>query len=81
MYYAAVALNPAMKFEYFDDEWQHRPDWIERAKAETTRIWTRDYKGTATAPATGVSPGTRDFDTIDLGNSPQSAAHCHVVGP
>jgi hypothetical protein len=64
VYYAAVALHPEMKFEYFEQEWEDKPDWIARAKSETKRLWERDYKGSTVGPAPGASPGARENDLL-----------------
>ena len=39
-YVAAVALNPDMKYEYFEQEWADKPAWIDRAKKETSNLAT-----------------------------------------
>ena len=44
VHYAAVALNPEMKFDYFATEWQERQDWIRNAKKEVNNLWTTEYK-------------------------------------
>jgi hypothetical protein len=59
-----------MKFEYFEQEWADRPEWVERAKTETKRLWERDYKGSAIGPAPGAAPGAREHDLLPgLGSS------------
>jgi len=37
-----------MKYKYFENEWEERPDWIEGAKSMVQKIWERDYKRTST---------------------------------
>ena len=37
--YAAVALHPSMKFDYFETTWQEHPAWIENAKAKVQELW------------------------------------------
>lgn len=44
IHYAAVALNPEMKLEYFEQEWADKPDWVEVAKTETAALWKEEYK-------------------------------------
>ena len=44
VHYAAVALNPEMKFDYFSTEWQDRQDWIRNAEKEVHNLWTTEYK-------------------------------------
>ena len=46
VHYAAVALNPEMKFDYFATEWQDRQDWIRNAEKEVHNLWTIEYKRT-----------------------------------
>jgi hypothetical protein len=73
VHYASVALHPEMKFEYLEQEWEDRPDWIERAKSETKRLWERDYKGSGVRPAPRASPGARENDllnAIEISSSP-----------
>jgi len=41
---AAIALNPEMKFKYFESEWESRADWIENGKAEVRKLWESQYK-------------------------------------
>jgi len=33
-----------MKYKYFENEWEDRPDWIENAKSTVELVWTSDYK-------------------------------------
>jgi len=37
--YAAVALHPSMKYEYFEFARESNPDWIVQAHAITTQLW------------------------------------------
>lgn len=43
-YTASVALHPEMKFHYFEEEWHEHPDWIEKAKEATIRMWRSEYR-------------------------------------
>ena len=38
-----------MKFEFFEFQWADRPDWVEKAKAETVAIWQSKYKSSSRA--------------------------------
>ena len=38
-----------MKFEIFEFQWADRPDWVEKAKAETVAIWQSKYKSSSRA--------------------------------
>ena len=60
--YVAVALHHEMRFEYFENEWHDKPDWIAKAKSKTTELWERDYEGDGLHPEARVAPGTTDFD-------------------
>lgn len=61
-YFAAVAFNPEIQFDYFEQEWTEPPDWVEKAKHDVIRLWESDHKGNETQIPTGVAPGSRDFD-------------------
>ena len=37
--YAAVALHPSMKFDYFDINWVEHSDWIKDAKVKVKHLW------------------------------------------
>ena len=43
-YYASVALNREMKFDYFEQEWGKWPTWIEKAKNDVLRLMETEYK-------------------------------------
>ena len=38
VHYAAVALNPEMKFDYFETEWKDRKDWVHNAEKEVQNL-------------------------------------------
>jgi len=44
-----VALHPNMKFNYFQEEWKDRPEWIVSAQETVRTIWESSYKGSSTA--------------------------------
>ena len=44
IYYAALALHPAYRWDYFETQWDNRPDWIARAKEMVKDVWVTDYK-------------------------------------
>ena len=44
MHFLAVTLNPEMKYKYFENEWEDRPDWIENAKSTVEKVWKSEYK-------------------------------------
>lgn len=41
--YAAVALHPSMKFDYFEAAWPEHPTWIENAKVKVEQLWESRY--------------------------------------
>jgi len=43
-HFVAIALNPEMKYKYFENEWEERADWIENAKDMVQNVWKTDYK-------------------------------------
>ena len=43
-YFMAIALNPEMKYKYFENEWEDRADWIENAKDMVQRVWKAEYQ-------------------------------------
>ena len=47
VHYAAVALNPEMKFDYFHTEWKDRQDWIRNAEKVVQPLWQTEYKNTS----------------------------------
>ena len=47
VHYAAVALNPEMKFDYFETEWKDRKDWVQNAEKEVQNLWQTEYKNTS----------------------------------
>ena len=52
--YAAVALHPSLKFEYFKYAWKEHPNWIANAKKEVQNLWESQYKSrTPTPPSSG----------------------------
>ena len=43
-HFLAITLNPEMKYNYFENEWEDRPDWIESAKSTVEIVWNTEYK-------------------------------------
>jgi len=43
-HFLAVTLNPEMKYKYFENKWEARPDWIENAKSTVEMVWKSEYK-------------------------------------
>lgn len=44
VYYAAIALHPAYRWGWFESTWEHRPDWIEKAKQLVQEVWDKKYR-------------------------------------
>ena len=42
--FVAIALNPEMKYKYFENEWEDCADWIENAKDMVQRVWKAKYQ-------------------------------------
>ena len=65
--YAAVALDPETKLQYFQIEWKDRPEWIETAEKLARGLWTTQYRTityTETA-ASSIPPTTPDFASFE----------------
>jgi hypothetical protein len=43
IYYTAMALHPAYRWDWFDETWAHKPSWIEKAKETVADVWLSDY--------------------------------------
>jgi hypothetical protein len=43
IYYTALALHPAYRWDWFEEVWKEKPDWVIKAKAIVVEVWTRDY--------------------------------------
>lgn len=44
IYYAALALHPAYRWAYFEEQWDSHPDWIAKAKEMVKDVWITDYR-------------------------------------
>jgi hypothetical protein len=73
IYYTALALHPAYRWDWFDEIWKENPDWITRAKAIVHEVWIRDYAQldvrTSSRSSNEESPPTkrpRFFDPLRL---------------
>jgi hypothetical protein len=53
-YYAAAALHPSLRWDYFDEVWgQQHPGWVDEAKDIVQRLWETEYRDlqiTVTSP-------------------------------
>ncbi|KAG4272711.1 hypothetical protein FPRO04_14627, partial [Fusarium proliferatum] len=43
IYYTAMALHPAYRWDWFDETWAHKPSWVEKAKEMVADVWLSDY--------------------------------------
>jgi hypothetical protein len=43
IYYTALALHPAYRWDWFEEVWGEKPEWIEKAKSMVRDIWREDY--------------------------------------
>ncbi|CAG9954025.1 unnamed protein product [Clonostachys rosea f. rosea IK726] len=54
VYYAAAALHPSLRWDYFDEVWgQQHPGWIDEAKDIVQHLWETEYRDlqiTVTSP-------------------------------
>jgi hAT family C-terminal dimerisation region len=44
IYYTALALHPAYRWDYFEEQWDNHPDWVAKAKEMVKDVWVTDYK-------------------------------------
>lgn len=54
VYYAAAALHPSLRWNYFEEVWgQQHPSWVQEAKDIVQRLWDTEYRDlqiTASSP-------------------------------
>ena len=43
IYYTALALHPAYRWDWFEEVWRSKPSWISKAKSMVHEVWTTDY--------------------------------------
>ena len=65
--YAAVALDPETKLQYFQIEWKDHPAWIETAERLSRGLWTTQYRTISytDASASNMPPITPDFAALE----------------
>lgn len=44
IYYTALALHPGYSWDWFEEAWREKPEWITKAKAVVQDVWDRDYQ-------------------------------------
>ncbi|KAM0742766.1 hypothetical protein ACQRIT_002943 [Beauveria bassiana] len=47
IYYAALALHPAYRWDWFTDHWAEHPEWVDKAKHMVQDVWGRSYANLA----------------------------------
>ncbi|KAM3451250.1 hypothetical protein NHJ6243_009632 [Beauveria neobassiana] len=43
IYYTAMALHPAYRWDWFAETWSHKPSWVTKAKQMVSDVWLSDY--------------------------------------
>jgi hypothetical protein len=43
-YYTALALHPAFRWGYFENEWKDKAEWVTKAKQMVREVWEREYR-------------------------------------
>jgi hypothetical protein len=43
IYYTALALHPAYRWDWFEKVWKNKPEWVNKAKTVVQEVWTKDY--------------------------------------
>ncbi|RKK68471.1 hypothetical protein BFJ71_g17788 [Fusarium oxysporum] len=44
IYYTALALHPAFRWGYFENEWKDKAEWVTKAKQMVREVWEREYR-------------------------------------
>ncbi|KAF6528015.1 hypothetical protein HZS61_008317 [Fusarium oxysporum f. sp. conglutinans] len=44
IYYTALALHPAFRWGYFENEWKDNTEWVMKAKQMVREVWESDYR-------------------------------------
>ncbi|KAH7461835.1 hypothetical protein FOMA001_g18917 [Fusarium oxysporum f. sp. matthiolae] len=44
IYYTALALHPAFRWGYFENEWKDNTKWVMKAKQMVREVWESDYR-------------------------------------
>ncbi|EJP61382.1 transposase-like protein [Beauveria bassiana ARSEF 2860] len=44
IYCTALALHPAFRWGYFENEWKDHPDWVVKAKQAVREVWETQYR-------------------------------------
>lgn len=63
--YAAVALHPGLKYDYFKYAWVEHPSWIDNAKRAVKQLWELQYKTRIPLLSTSAMSSTLPSVTIN----------------
>jgi hypothetical protein len=44
IYYPALALHPAFRWGYFENEWKENREWVTKAKQMVQEVWETEYR-------------------------------------
>ncbi|RWA03211.1 hypothetical protein EKO27_g11894 [Xylaria grammica] len=44
VYYAAVALHPRFRWNWFENKWADHPEWVQMAKNLVQELWNTEYR-------------------------------------
>jgi hypothetical protein len=67
VYYSAIALQPEMKLQWFQEEWQERPSWIVSAELAVRSHWTSEYQSKG-PPVRTSYPSTPSITITEVAN-------------
>jgi hypothetical protein len=43
IYYTVLALHSAFRWDWFNEIWREKPDWVRKAKAMVQEVWMGEY--------------------------------------
>ena len=66
VYYSAIALHPALRLQWFEEAWAHRPEWVTEARRIVRAIWESDYKSLNIEEEGQATPGIKFQPSEDL---------------
>jgi hypothetical protein len=65
-YYASVVLHPQYRWNYFEQYWCDKPEWVDEAKAIVRDLWL-EYKSRAVQPDFSVAKRQRFIRLSSIG--------------
>jgi len=68
-----------MKFNYFQEEWKDRPEWIVSVEAIVETVWESLYKGSSTAHGVASQGRPLEADPNAVGNLTHWERKCFAV--